>query len=83
MEYDEMTEEDFERERVKNDNLYDEFRDKKYLSKMNEDELYDRIFQLRDKGYSLEDKLDKIKEELLHSNIKLEEMEKIGEIIDE
>ena len=83
MEYDEMTEEDFERERVKNDILYDEFRDKKYLSKMDEEELYERIYQLRDKGYSLEDKIDKIKEELLHSNITLEEMEKIGEIIDE
>ena len=83
MEYDEMTEEDFERERVRNDILYDEFRDKKYLSKMDEEELYERIYQLRDKGYSLEDKIDKIREELLHSNITLEEMEKIGEIIDE
>ena len=82
MEYDEMTEEDFERERVRNDILYDEFRDKKYLSKMDEEELYERIYQLRDKGYSLEDKLDKIREELLHSNITLEEMEKIGEIIE-
>ena len=77
-----MTEEDFERERVRNDILYDEFRDKKYLSKMDEEELYERIYQLRDKGYSLEDKLDKIREELLHSNITLEEMEKIGEIIE-
>ena len=83
MEYDEMTEEDFERERVRNDILYDEFRDKKYLSKMDEEELYERIYQLRDKGYSLEDKLDKIREKLLHSNITLEEMDKIGEIIDE
>ena len=83
MEYDEMTEEDFERERVRNDILYDEFRDKKYLSKMDEEELYERIYQLRDKGYSLEDKLDKIREELLHSNITLEEMDKIGEIVNE
>ena len=30
---------------------------------MDEEELYERIFQLRDKGYSLEDKLDNIKEE--------------------
>lgn len=83
MEYDEMTEEDFERERVRNDILYDEFRDKKCLSKMDEDELYDRIFQLRDKGYSLEDRIDKIREELLHSHITLEEMDKIGEIVNE
>ena len=50
---------------------------------IDENELYERIFQLRDKGYSLEDKLDKIREELLHSHITLEEMEKIGEIINE
>lgn len=50
---------------------------------MDENELYERIYQLRDKGYSLEDKIDKIKEELLHSHITLEEMEKIGEIINE
>lgn len=50
---------------------------------MDENELYERIFQLRDKGYSLEDKLDKIIEELFYSHITLEEMYRIGEIINE
>ena len=78
MEYDEMTEEDFERERVRQDILYDEYRDKKYLSSMDEEELYERIFTLKDKMYSLEDKLEEIRQFLLHSSLSIEDMEKVG-----
>ena len=50
---------------------------------IDKNELYERIFQLRDIRYELEDKLERIREYLLHSHITLEEMEKIGEIINE
>lgn len=45
------------------------------------DELYERIYNLKDKLYRQEDVLEKIVQELLHSHITLGEMERIGEII--
>ena len=50
---------------------------------MIEDELYERCIYLERLRYSLEDKIDAIIETLLHSSISIEEMEKIGEIINE
>lgn len=45
------------------------------------DELYERIFELKDKVYKYEDLIEEIVQQLIHTHITLEEMEKIGEII--
>ncbi len=45
------------------------------------EELYERIFELKDKVYTEEDKKEVLVQELIHTHITLEEMEKIGEII--
>lgn len=50
---------------------------------MDENELYERIYQLRDIRYELEDRIEKIVEKLLHSHITLEEMDEIGEVVNE
>ena len=47
------------------------------------DELYERCLNLELERYSLEDKIDAIIETLLHSSISIEEMYKIGEIVNE
>ena len=44
------------------------------------EELYERIYDLKDKLYKLEDTQDKMIQDLLHSHITLGEMEKIGMI---
>ena len=45
------------------------------------DELYQRIFELKDMVYKYEDLIEEIVQQLIHTHITLEEMEKIGEII--
>ena len=42
------------------------------------EELYERIYDLKDKLYKLEDIQDKMIQDLLHSHITLGEMERIG-----
>lgn len=44
------------------------------------EELYERIFTLENDKYGLEDKLEKIRDLLLHSSISIEDMEKVGKI---
>lgn len=46
-----------------------------------EDELYQRIFELREMVYKCEDLIEEIVQQLIHTHITLEEMEKIGEIL--
>lgn len=45
---------------------------------MDEEELYDRIFYLKDNLYKKEDSLEEIWQFLLHSSLSIEEMEKIS-----
>lgn len=45
------------------------------------EELYERIYDLKDKLYKLEDTQESIIQSLLHSHITLGEMERIGELI--
>ena len=45
------------------------------------EELYERIYDLKDKLYKLEDIQDKMIQDLLHSHITLGEIERIGELI--
>jgi hypothetical protein len=45
------------------------------------DELYQRIFELKDMVYKYEDFIEKIVQQLIHTHITLGEMEKIVEII--
>ena len=47
---------------------------------MDEEELYDRIFDLKNKVYLLEDKLEEIRQFLLKSSLSIEDMEKVGKI---
>lgn len=49
---------------------------------IDENELYERIFQLRDIRYNLEDRIEKIIEKLLHSHITLEEMDEVADLIE-
>lgn len=42
-----------------------------------EDELYQRIFELKDKIYTLEDEYDELIQKMIHTNITLGEVEKI------
>lgn len=57
------------------------YRDKCIEQSLLIDELYERIYNLKDKLYKQEDVLEKIVQELLHSHITLGEMERIGELI--
>lgn len=57
------------------------YRDKCVEQSLLIDELYERIYNLKDKLYKQEDVLEKIVQELLHSHITLGEMERIGELI--
>lgn len=54
------------------------YRDKCVEQSLLIDELYERIYNLKDKLYKQEDALEKIVQELLHSHITLGEMERIG-----
>lgn len=54
------------------------YRDKCVEQSLIIDELYERIYNLKDELYRQEDALEKIVQELLHSHITLEEMERIG-----
>lgn len=54
------------------------YRDKCLEQSLLIDELYERIYNLKDKLYKQEDVLEKIVQELLHSHITLGEMERIG-----
>lgn len=45
------------------------------------EELYERIFFLKDKLYKCEDITEEIVQFLIHSHITLGEMEKLGEIL--
>lgn len=54
------------------------YRDKCVEQSLLIDELYERIYNLKDKLYKQEDVLEKIVQELLHSHITLEEMERIS-----
>ena len=45
------------------------------------EELYERIFELKDKVYHCEDIIEEIVQRLIHTHITLEEMEMIGEIL--
>lgn len=54
------------------------YRDKCVEQSLVIDELYERIYDLKDKLYTLEDTQDKIIQSLLHSHITLGEMERIG-----
>lgn len=45
------------------------------------EELYERINDLKDKLYTLEDTQESVIQSLLHSHITLGEMERIGEMI--
>jgi hypothetical protein len=54
------------------------YRDKCVEQSLVIDELYERIYNLKDKLYKQEDVLEKIVQELLHSHITLGEMERIG-----
>lgn len=47
---------------------------------MDEEELYERIFDLKNKLYNTEDKLEEIRQFLLHSSLSIEEIEKVGKI---
>ena len=53
------------------------YRDKCVEQSLLIDELYERIYNLKDKLYKQEDVLEKIVQELLHSHITLGEMERI------
>ena len=57
------------------------YRDKCVEQSLLIDELYERIYNLKDKLYKQEDVLEKIVQELLHSHITLGEIERIGELI--
>ena len=57
------------------------YRDKCVEQSLLIDELYERIYNLKDKLYKQEGALEKIVQELLHSHITLGEMERIGELI--
>ena len=46
-----------------------------------EDELYERIFDLKDKLYTEEDRKEEIMSALLHTHLTLEEIDRIGRII--
>lgn len=46
-------------------------------------ELYDRCIELERIRYGLEDKIEAILDFLVHSNITLEEMKKVEEIVNE
>lgn len=78
MEYDEMTDYDIQREIIKQEEQYDFKKEEKLF--MDEEELYERIFTLKDSMYSLEDKLEEIRQFLLHSSLSIEDMEKVGKI---
>lgn len=54
------------------------YRDKCVEQSLLIDELYERIYNLKDKLYKQEDVLEKIVQELLHSHITLGEIERIG-----
>lgn len=54
------------------------YRDKCVEQSLLIDELYERIYNLKDELYRQEDVLEKIVQELLHSHITLGEMERIG-----
>ncbi len=54
------------------------YRDKCVEQSLLIDELYERIYNLKDKLYKQEDVLENIVQELLHSHITLGEMERIG-----
>lgn len=56
------------------------YRDKCVEQSLLIDELYERIYNLKDKLYKQEYALEKIVQELLHSHITLGEMERIGMI---
>lgn len=47
------------------------------------DELYEYIWSLKKQKYSIQDQIEMILDYLLHSHITLEEMYKIGEMINE
>jgi hypothetical protein len=78
MEYDEMTDYDIQREIIKQEEQYDFKKEEKLF--MDEKELYERIFTLKDSMYSLEDKLEEIRQFLLKSSLSIEDMEKVGKI---
>lgn len=54
------------------------YRDKCVEQSLLIEELYERIYDLKDKLYKLEDTQDKMIQDLLHSHITLEEMERIS-----
>lgn len=54
------------------------YRDKCVEQSLIIDELYERIYNLKDELYKQEDVLEKIVQELLHSHITLGEIERIG-----
>ena len=57
------------------------YRDKCVEQSLLIDELYERIYNLKDKLYKQEDIKEMIIHNLLHSHITLGEMERIGELI--
>lgn len=57
------------------------YRDKCVEQSLVIDELYERIYNLKDELYKQEDIKEMIIQSLLHSHITLGEMERIGELI--
>lgn len=57
------------------------YRDKCVEQSLIIDELYERIYNLKDELYRQEDIKEMIIQNLLHSHITLGEMERIGELI--
>lgn len=57
------------------------YRDKCVEQSLLIDELYERIYNLKDELYRQEDIKEMIIQNLLHSHITLGEMERIGELI--
>jgi len=66
------------KEIIKQEEQYDFKKEEKLF--MDEKELYERIFTLKDSMYSLEDKLEEIRQFLLKSSLSIEDMEKVGKI---
>lgn len=64
--------------------MYKQFKEgAKVIPEYQVNELYDRCIELERIRYGLEDKIEAILDFLVHSNITLEEMKKVEEIVNE
>lgn len=75
-----MTNEEINKIVIRAEHEYERMKDTIHEQYEEKEELYEWIFKLKDDKYRLEDTIENIIQELIHSNITLGEMEKVGKL---